>query len=109
VVVVLVVVVVLLVGVGSNVAVQIVSAFIASTPSLQSESPPNPAKLEPGSAAAAKVTVVPAAKCALQSGPQSIAAGLLVTLPRPAPARFTAAMYGPPEPANAHSAAVHCA
>jgi len=51
--------------------------------------PLHPAKREFGSAAAVSVTWVPALNPALQVCPQSIPAGLLVTVPAPVPERVT--------------------
>jgi hypothetical protein len=53
------------------------------------QAPLQPAKTEPGSATADSATSVPEAKLSLQSGPQSMPAGTLVTVPLPLPARLT--------------------
>jgi hypothetical protein len=51
--------------------------------------PDHPAKVMPGSGAAVKATAVPWGKLAVQRSGQSIPAGVLITLPAPAPAFFT--------------------
>src|SRR5262245_41185767 len=51
--------------------------------------PPQPPKVDPVAAVAVKVTVVPATKGKLHVAPQTIPAGLLVTVPIPAPAGVT--------------------
>jgi hypothetical protein len=60
------------------------------------EQPPplQPAKVDPVAAAALRVTVVPAAKLALQVLPQLIPAGTDVTVPVPVPARATLNVAG---------------
>ena len=70
-------------------AAQALPASIVTEPSLQSGSPPKPAKVEPASGVAVSVTTVPVAKAAEQVAPQSIPAGLLVTVPVPAPSLLT--------------------
>jgi hypothetical protein len=49
------------------------------------QSPDQPEKVEPESAVAVRVTVVPEVKYATHSAPQLIPAGLLVTVPDPVP------------------------
>ena len=49
------------------------------------QSPPQPTKLEPGAASACRVTWVPVANGAVHVAPQSIPAGVEVTVPDPAP------------------------
>jgi hypothetical protein len=51
--------------------------------------PLQPAKVEPAAAVAVRVTVAVVAKSALQVAPQLIPAGLLVTVPDPAPDLLT--------------------
>src|SRR5258708_2136099 len=51
--------------------------------------PLQPAKREPGSAAAVNVTTVPSSKVAAHVLPHSIAAGADVTMPLPVPSRVT--------------------
>src|SRR5262245_45020463 len=51
--------------------------------------PLHPPKVDPVAAVAVKVTVVPDAKGKLQVAPHTIPAGLLVTVPTPAPAGVT--------------------
>ena len=55
------------------------------------EQPPplQPVKVEPAAGAAVSVTAAPLAKLAAQVAPQLIPAGLLVTVPVPAPAAVT--------------------
>src|SRR5439155_3905009 len=48
--------------------------------------PLQPLKVEPAAGAAVKVTMVPMANAAEQVAPQEMPAGLLVTVPAPAPA-----------------------
>src|SRR6478752_2490203 len=71
-----------------KVAVTVVSALRVTTQSPVPEQPPpdQPAKVEPASAAAVSVTTVPSSNEAWQVAPQSIPAGLLVTVPLPEPA-----------------------
>ena len=57
------------------------------------QSPPNPAKVLPASAEAVSVTTVPSSKTAEQVAPQSIPAGLLVTVPLPLPAFETVSVH----------------
>jgi hypothetical protein len=68
---------------GSNVAWQLRLPVMTTTPSLQSPSPLQPAKTQPDEASASSETVVPEAKLVEQSPPQSMPAGLLVTVPLP--------------------------
>src|SRR5437588_9793627 len=56
------------------------------------QAPPQPWKLQPLAGVAVRVTGVPALKLALQLAPQSIPAGVLVSLPWP-PATYTASVY----------------
>ena len=49
------------------------------------QAPLHPVKLEPAAATAVSVTLAPLVKSVSQVTPQSIAAGLLVTLPSPVP------------------------
>jgi hypothetical protein len=53
------------------------------------QGPDHPAKAVPGSGAGVKTTSVPLGKLAVQRSGQSIPAGVLITLPAPAPAFFT--------------------
>ena len=73
-------------GISVNVAVQFLAALIVTTPSEQSASPLQPAKVEPASGVAVRVTTVFSAKLALHVSPQLIPAGALVTVPLPVPA-----------------------
>jgi hypothetical protein len=70
-----------------KVAVTDLSEFIVKVQVLlvPEQSPDQPAKVEPESAVAVRVTVVPEAKYATHSDPQLIPAGLLVTVPDPVP------------------------
>ena len=74
-----------------NVAVTFLSAFIVTCPF--EVSPLHPAKVEPASGVAVRVTAVPAVKLAPQVAPQSIPAGVLVTVPMPVPALVTVRVY----------------
>jgi hypothetical protein len=68
-----------------NVAVQLLLAFIVTEPSLQSELPLQPAKVEPLAGLAVSVTTCPLVKLALHVAPQLIPEGLEVTVPLPVP------------------------
>jgi hypothetical protein len=70
-----------------KVAVTDLSEFIVKVQVLlvPEQSPDQPAKVEPESAVAVRVTVVPEAKYATHPVPQLIPAGLLVTVPDPVP------------------------
>src|SRR5438094_5200698 len=74
-----------------NVAVTVVAALTATVQAPGPEQPPplQPLKVEPAAGAAVSVTAVPLAKLAAQVAPQVMPAGLLVTLPAPAPALET--------------------
>lgn len=82
-----VVVGVVLGGVRLKVALGAVSALTVTVQLPDPEQPPplQPAKVEPELAAAVKVTCVPEVKSAEHVAPQSIPAGLLVTVPEPLP------------------------
>jgi hypothetical protein len=58
------------------------------------QAPDQPAKIEPEAAVAVSVTCVPGKKSLVQVDPQSIAAGLDVTLPEPVPALPTVSVFG---------------
>ena len=64
------------------------------------QAPLQPAKVEPGAGVAVKVSWVPAVTVSLQSEPQEIPAGELVTVPVPVPllatGRVTAAVVAEP-------------
>ena len=77
-----------------NVAVQLTLADIVTLPSLQSASPLQALKIDPVAAAAVRLTFSPVEKGALQVGPQLIPAGLLVTVPLPAPALVMVRVLG---------------
>jgi hypothetical protein len=72
-------------------AVTVVAAFIVTVQvPLPVQPPPlHPVKVEPGAAAAVRVTAVPSANEAEQVAPHEMPAGLLVTVPLPAPALKT--------------------
>src|SRR3989338_4419652 len=59
------------------------SASIVTTPSEQSASPLQPVKNEPVSGVGVRVTDVPELYASVQSAPQSIPVGVLVTVPLP--------------------------
>jgi hypothetical protein len=69
-----------------KVAVQLTLADMVTEPSVQSASPVHALKMEPVAAVAVRLTIWPEGKGALQVAPQLIPAGLLVTVPLPAPA-----------------------
>jgi len=74
-----------------KVAVTVMSAFVVTVQVPVPEQPPplQPMKTEPASRATPRVTEVPLSKDAEQVPPQSIPAGLLVTVPLPVPALVT--------------------
>ena len=72
-------------GMRSNVAVQLRAAFIVTLPSVQSASPLHPANVDPDAGAGMSVTGVPSSYDSVQSLPQLIPAGLVVTVPEPVP------------------------
>ena len=78
-------------GSSANVAVTDFAALIETThvAAVPVQAPLQPVKLEPAAAAAVSVTFVPSVKAAWQVAPQAMPAGLLVTVPEPAPARVT--------------------
>jgi hypothetical protein len=74
----------------SNVGVAVVLASRASLHvPVPVQGPDHPAKVVPGSGAGVKTTAVPAGKVAVHFPGQSIPAGVLITLPRVAPAPLT--------------------
>ena len=62
-----------------------VSVMISVQSSLPVQAPLQPAKFEPGAAAAVKVTTLAAVKAWVQSSPQSMPGGSLLTTPLPSP------------------------
>lgn len=76
-----------------NVATHVLLAFIVTTVSVQSESPLNPTKAEPELAAPVSCTESPLWYTSLQSSPQLMPGGLLVTVPLPAPVLLTNNVY----------------
>ena len=73
-----------------KVAVTEVAAFIVTLQVPVPVQPPlQPVKVEPAAGAAVKVTTVPVVKAVEHVAPQEIPAGLLVTVPLPAPALET--------------------
>ena len=87
-------------GDGPNVAVTEWAAFIVRVHApVPVQSPDHPVKLSPDAGVAVRVTSVPPAKLAEQVEPQSIPAGLLVTVPLPLPA-FETVSVGDPEAVN---------
>jgi hypothetical protein len=72
-------------AVEENVAVQLCPTDMVTLPSVQSASPVHPAKMDPAFGVAVKSTTCPAVNASLQSVPQSMPAGLLVTVPLPFP------------------------
>jgi len=75
----------------AKVAVTVVAAFRVTVQVPVPEQPPplQPEKVEPAAGAAVKVTAVPLANAAEHVAPQAMPAGLLVTVPAPAPALLT--------------------
>jgi hypothetical protein len=67
-------------------AASMVTAQVAAAPV---QAPLQPVKVESASAVAVRVTAVPTGKAAKQVSPQRMPAGLLVTVPVPAPVRVT--------------------
>ena len=74
-----------------KVAVTVVAAESVTVRAPVPVQPPplQPPKVEPAAGAAVSVTAVPFVKLAAQVGPQVMPAGLLVTVPAPAPALET--------------------
>src|SRR2546425_3051478 len=73
-----------------KVAVTVVAAESVTVQAPVPEQPPlQPVKIEPAAGAAVSVTAVPLAKLAAQGAPQVMPAGLVVTVPAPAPALET--------------------
>src|SRR5437764_13945631 len=64
------------------------------SPVLFVQAPAHPAKLDPVSGVAVRVTGVPWSKSVVQVAPQSMPAGLLVTAPVPTPAVVTVSVLG---------------
>jgi hypothetical protein len=75
-----------------NVAVQLMLAVIVTLPALV-QLPDQPANVEPEAGVAVKLIAVPLLSVVEQELPQLIAAGLLVTVPVPVPARLTVSVY----------------
>src|SRR6267142_1898970 len=75
----------------AKVAVTEAVALIVTTQVPLPEQPPplQPVKVEPAAGVAVKVTAVPLAYGAAHVAPQAMPAGLLVTVPAPAPALLT--------------------
>src|SRR5947209_19386748 len=82
--------------VGVKVAVTVVAAESVTVQAPVPEQPPplQPVKVEPVAGAAVSVTAVPLVKLAAQVAPQVMPAGLLVTVPAPAPADGTGGVKG---------------
>ena len=77
---------------GARLKVAVTVAFsVSEQVPLPLQSPLHPAKIDPGSGAAVRFTLLPWGNCPLQVAPQSIPAELEVTVPLPAPA-FTTVM-----------------
>jgi len=75
---------------GWNVAVQLLVVVIVTVPSAQSPLPPvNPVNVEPGAATAVSTSTAPCGTVSVQSLPQSMPGGELVTVPEPVPALVT--------------------
>jgi hypothetical protein len=73
-----------------NVAVTAAAAFIVTVHGpVPVQAPLQPVNADPAFGVAVSVTTVPLTKSALHVAPQLIPAGLLVTVPVPAPARVT--------------------
>jgi hypothetical protein len=70
-------------GAAVKVAVQVLLAFMVTKPSVQSVWPLQLANTKPAAGVAVKVTIEPFVYDSEQSPPQSIPAGLLVTVPLP--------------------------
>jgi len=75
----------------AKVAVTVVAAVSVTVQVAVPEQPPplQPEKVEPAAGAAVKVTEVPLANAAEHVAPHAMPAGLLVTVPAPAPALLT--------------------
>ena len=81
-------------GMGVKVAIQLRLVVMVTLPSPQSASPDQPLKRDPVSALAVKVTTVLGGYGSVQSIPQLIPAGLLVTVPAPVPVLVTIRRVG---------------
>ena len=87
-----------------NDAVQVLSVFIVTVQvPVPEQAPLQPVNVELASAVAVKVTVVPGLYASLQSAPQPIPEGLLVTVPVPVPALVTVSVYCTPVPLSCMS------
>jgi hypothetical protein len=75
-----------------NVAWHVRAVVSVTAPSLQSASPLHPPNVDPAAGVAVNVTAVPDAYGCVQSVPQLIPAGLLVTVPLPVPPLVTVNM-----------------
>src|SRR5213594_3855074 len=70
----------------AKVAVTVVaSATVTTQESVPVQAPLQPVKTDPAAGVAVSVTTVPLTKLAVQVAPQSMPAGVLVTVPAPAP------------------------
>ena len=79
---------------GENVAVTVCAALIVRVHApVPVHAPDQPANVEDASGVAVSVTRVPDENELLQAAPQKIASGDEVTVPLPAPARFTVSVY----------------
>ena len=75
-----------------KVAIQSMSELSLTLPSVQSEFPDQPEKMEPLAATALRAITVPLKYVSEQSALQLIPAGELVIVPRPDPIRLTASV-----------------
>jgi hypothetical protein len=82
-------------AIGEKVAVTCSEVFPAMVHgAVPEQTPLQPLKVEPLAGAAVRVTTVPPAKLSVQSSPQLIPAGALVTVPDPAPVLTTVTSRG---------------
>src|SRR5207249_4160353 len=69
------------------------AVMLTEQPAAPAHDPPHPEKIEPGAAVAIRVTPLPGANGSVQTAPQLIPAGMLVTVPTPPPVFKTVRSY----------------
>src|SRR5689334_13723730 len=87
-----------------KVAVTLLAPFICTVQVVPEQSPEKPENEESEPPVACSATLVPLAKLCVQTAPQRIPAGVLVTVPSPVPALVTVSGNGPPGPPLANVA-----
>ena len=82
-----------------KVAVAVLAAvMVTAQVPVPAQAPDQPAKVEPATGLAVRVTTVPLVYASVQSVPQLIPAGELVTVPEPVPVLLAVKVKGPPPP-----------